>query len=110
MSIDVTGFPFCCTAKVLHGFGGTPTAQSGTGSLLTYKAYREQLASLEESNRRYGYAVLVVTLNSDQKKADKVLLERGYIASPWMSKPNHPDKKLRLYYLPLNPLEPEVTE
>lgn len=102
MKLIARGFPECCTAKVIAGFGETGTASINTYQDTTEEELNTQLNSMENYSKDCGNAVVVITLNSDQKTGDKVLRSRGYKHSKWMSKTQHPLQKLRVYYKALN--------
>lgn len=102
MKLYTTGFPHCCTAKIVYGFGETRTADTNTRAETTEAELHTQLEAKEQYYKRAGDATLIVTLNSAQKTGDKVLRARGYKYSKWMSKGGHPEVKLRVYYKALN--------
>lgn len=102
MKLITRTFPECCTAKVVAGFGETSTASINNRMQTTEEDLITQLRSIERYSRSTGNAVVVVTLNSDQKLGDKVLRSSGYKHSKWMSKTSHSNKKLRVYYKALN--------
>ena len=90
-----TSFPGCCTARVLRDFGGTSLA-------LDRKAGRTKVSIkrwLESQIKNWaGHSCLIVTTNSEQTTANKVLKELGFKHSAWMSKLQHPEAKLRLWW------------
>jgi hypothetical protein len=98
----VFGFPGCCTAKILTGFGQTETAEY---------AFRPENPepSVEELKKEFGSrlnaytggAMFVVITNDEQVNANKALQECGFHSSYWMSKNNHPDTKVKLWWFPL---------
>ena len=102
MELAMRGFPDCCTARVVVGFGETGTASVNTGRQTTEIELNTQLDAKEKYAKSIGNAVVIITLNSDQKTGDKVLRSRGYKHSKWMSKTQHPQQKLRVYYKALN--------
>ena len=102
MKLISRAFPACCTAKIIAGFGETATASVNTSQETTEEELNTQLNSMEKYSKDCGDAVVIITLNSDQKTGDKVLRSRGYKHSKWMSKTQHPKQKLRVYYKALN--------
>ncbi len=93
-------FPYCCTAKIVADLGESDIAAGGNQEV-TKKEVNDYLRKTEVSYRAYGFAVLVVTTNNEQAVANKILKERGYFHSKWMSKSNHPETKVRLWHKPL---------
>ena len=87
-------FPGCCTAFIGHNFGGTPLA-AGKKSV-TAKTEIRQWLKLRINT--HGSGCLVVMTNSQQTAANSVLLELGFKHSAWMSKQQHPESKIRLWW------------
>lgn len=104
--MQVVAFPQCCTANVLIGMGRTHTAgydamrasvSNGTTDMDMTKQFIQQM----NSAKRQGLATLVVTLNSDQTQANRVLesmRKLGWRSSNWMTKRNHKETQLRIWY------------
>jgi hypothetical protein len=88
-------FPNCCTAKILSDFGGTnlsagnqaPTSEDG---MRAWVQQRMQYVSR-------GHVFVVIT-NSAQDVANRVLRELGFSHSKWMSKAQHSESKMRLWW------------
>ena len=99
-------FPQCCTANVLIGMGRTHTAgydamraSGSNGETDTDMA--KQFIRHMDSAKRQGLATLVVTLNSDQTQANRVLesmRKLGWRSSNWMTKRTHKETTLRIWY------------
>lgn len=92
-------FPGCCTANVLSGLGGTTNAEHGIFSSHTASKLKGLIIQ-ELDLFSKDMAVLTITTNDQQKTANKVLGELGFLHSPWMSKEHHSETKLRLWYMP----------
>lgn len=99
-------FPQCCTANILIGMGASPTAgyeaMRASGSNGTTDAeMASQFIRQMDYAKRLGLATLVVTLNSDQTQANRVLesmRKLGWRSSNWMTKRNHKETQLRIWY------------
>ncbi len=102
--MHMTEFPFCCTAKVVVGFEQSLTAEPDK-RLWNYvepssvEVIAKFLVDTIESERGRGHALLTITTNSDQERANKALRKLGFSHSHWMSKPQHTTKKLRLWWV-----------
>ena len=88
-------FPNCCTARILSDFGGTnlsagDRAPTDEDELKTWIHHRMQYTSR-------GHMFVVIT-NSKQNVANRVLRELGFSHSKWMSKAQHSESKMRLWW------------
>ena len=101
LTAPITG---CCTGRIIYGFGHSYVASNGPIRGFPVEDIKKELAELEGVYSRMGMAVVVITLNSDQTTEDKVLRDAGYSHSRWISKKQHPETKLRVYYKPLDQL------
>lgn len=103
--MNVFNFPGCCTANIIAGFGQTKTAEYGIRPLNNDKVDLQHLKNAIERRKQQaidnGLAVLVATVNNQQKVGIKALLECGFTLSPPMYKNNHPETQLILAYCPL---------
>lgn len=95
--MNSASFPGCCTATILHNFGGTDITV-GTRTRKSKEAIRKYLQ--QKLDWAKGYHCLVVITNSEQKAANAVLKELGFEHSDWMSKYHHPESKIRLWWFP----------
>ena len=99
-------FPQCCTANILIGMGASATAgfdamQASRSNGTTDAEMASQFIRHMDNAKRYGLATLVVTLNSDQTQANRVLesmRKLGWRSSNWMTKRNHKETQLRIWY------------
>ena len=104
--MQAVAFPQCCTANVLIGMGASPTAgfdamQASRSNGTTDTDMAKQFIQQMDNAKRYGLATLVVTLNSDQTQANRVLesmRKLGWRSSNWMTKRNHKETALRIWY------------
>jgi len=85
----------CCTALICHDFGGTPLA-SGKKSKVAKAKIKQWLK--EQNRHTLGRRCLVIITNNQQTAANSVLLELGFKHSAWMSKTQHPESKIRLWW------------
>lgn len=100
--IRSTGFTNCCTANTLYGFFSDYSHkladEEDKKKLL--QEYNEMLEKHEQQSKREGNAVVVAITTEKQKVASKILRERGYSHSKWMSSKKY-THKIRLWYLPV---------
>ena len=104
--MQAVAFPQCCTANVLIGMGASHTA--GFGAMEASRTngttdvdMTNQFIRQMDYAKRQGLATLVVTLNSDQTQANRVLesmRKLGWRSSNWMTKRNHKETTLRIWY------------
>lgn len=94
-------FPNCCTAKILTGFGGTLLQENGPYDI-SKKKMEVYLDEQEKVQRLEGKAVVVIATNSQQKRINSVLRQKGYTHSKWMNKSQHPETKVRIWHKALN--------
>ena len=93
--LKVKDFPMCCTSKVLCDFGGTSVADGYVGAhVKTKDLEKEILRAIWD----YGHHCLTAFTNDQQKKANKLLLKHGFQHSVWMSKSQHRNTKIRLWW------------
>ena len=89
------GFPNCCTARILSDFGGTRLS-AGDREPTNEDEMRAWV------QQRMSYAargqVFVIITNSAQDIANKVLRELGFSHSKWMSKAQHRETKMRVWW------------
>ena len=88
-------FPGCCTAFVAHDLGGTHLSEGKQGNIAKAKIKAWLRATRKDLD---GTACLVVMTNDDQQAANSVLLELEFKHSAWMSKEQHPESKIRLWW------------
>ncbi|MCA9333572.1 hypothetical protein KC963_00835 [Candidatus Saccharibacteria bacterium] len=102
-------FPLCCKATVLNGF---PEGDRSHRSMVANEGMlRRELQKFMDYAFKRGHAVIVATLNSDQKLAAKVLEDMGWHSSASMKKMNYPEgvytgqKEIRLWWCQLDEYE-----
>ena len=93
-------FHGCCTATILTGFGGTSTAEYGSYKQPNYSELRDEIVSQLNSTPS-KFAVVTATTNDQQTIANKVLEDLGFKHSKWMTKTQHSETKLRLWFMPM---------
>jgi len=92
-------FPYCCTMKILAGFGQSEVAEGG--SLIVHEDTIR--AFIERKKEEYNHlAALVITTNTEQTIVNKVLVSMGFKKTKWMSKDQHSNTKVRIWWLPLH--------
>ena len=104
--MQAVSFPQCCTANILIGMGNSPTTgfdavQASRNNGTTDADMAKQFIQKMDNAKRHGLATLVVTLNSDQTQANRVLesmRKLGWRSSNWMTKRNHKETQLRIWY------------
>lgn len=92
--MKIVDFPLCCTASIIFDFGGTALS-AGKKEAESVESLRQRLKTLVDI---YGCDLLVAITNSEQKNANKVLLEAEFEHTPWMSKKAHAESKIRLWW------------
>tara|TARA_R110000851_G_scaffold258416_1_gene410878 strand:- start:948 stop:1280 length:333 start_codon:yes stop_codon:yes gene_type:complete len=103
--LKIKNFPHCCTAKVLCGFGQTGTAPEAYNAKFidpTVKQIKTEIGIQLNAAKAMGNAVVTVIVNDEQVNACQALKEAGFLSSDWMSKKNHPETKVMLWWFPLN--------
>lgn len=103
----VKDFPNCCTLSVIVGLGGSSDANVGRFQDYSERHLHDELESKEIRIANEGHSAAVVTTTTEQKAANKVLRERGYRHSAWMSKELHPETKLRIWWKPVEEMKNE---
>ena len=93
--MKLSEFPGCCTAFVAHDLGGTHLSAGKKGKISKTKIKAWLEAQRKELN---GEACIVIITNNDQKAANSALKELGFKHSTWMSKKQHPESKIRLWW------------
>ncbi len=93
-----SGFPACCTGHVILELGGTGT---GAGYYSNRDNTEQDIkAFIHKSISAYpSHAFVAITTNNQQVLANKVLRELGASSSPWMSKKQHPETKVRIWWI-----------
>jgi hypothetical protein len=98
-------FPYCCTMKVLAGFGQSMVAEGGPVN----RSEQEIRGFIEgEKAANANMAALVVTTNDEQTTVNKVLRELGFKGTKWMTKKQHSETKVKIWWLPLNEEVPKA--
>jgi hypothetical protein len=93
--MQTLNFPFCCTGKILADFGDT-VLSSGNKEPQTVEAVVEYI---EKQMAIQSYmAFMTAVTNSDQTAANIALRRLGFNCSNWMTKKQHPNTKVRLWW------------
>jgi hypothetical protein len=90
-------FPHCCTAKLIVDFGESDVAEGGDREV-TYGEVRNYVQGQVQSFYNRQLAMIVATTNSQQTVANKVLEDLGFKHTKWMSKRQHPETRVRLWW------------
>ena len=101
----IKAYPNCCTAKVAVGFGQTRTADyeiRPDGNELSAEEIKAELGNKLNCPSMRGMAMLSCITNNQQVNANKALEEIGFLSSDWMSKTNHPETQVKLWWFPIN--------
>lgn len=94
----------CCTASILCGFGGTNTSEEYILPDEPYKTAEEikdEIDRLVHRRTINGEAVVTAITNDSQTLANEALEDYGFQSSGWLTKPNHPETKVKLWWFPL---------
>lgn len=97
-------FPNCCTGTVAFNFGETDVNGCGNHDVKEL-GLKQQLINILDENKEDGYAFVICTTNSQQPTANKLLKSMGFSHSTWMSKDEHPETKVRIWWMPLEKWE-----
>jgi hypothetical protein len=103
--MQIKYFPNCCTAQVLVGFGQTETADWAirpNNNELSVGKIKARLGQQLNQVKNLGHAVCTAITNDEQVNANQALEECGFLSSDWMTKENHPETKLKLWWFPVN--------
>lgn len=89
--------PYCCTGELIVDFGETDVSEGGNKKITVTdckKYIKDRLESFVNDNKAF---IMVIT-NSEQKAACKALSNLGFSKSPWMSKNQHQETKVRIWW------------
>lgn len=103
--MQVKNYPNCCTAKVIVGFGQTNTADHEIRPVNNELSVGEIKRLIDERLNSYSIqqmATLTCITNDQQVNANKALEELGFYSSDWMSKKQHSETKVKLWWFPIN--------
>jgi hypothetical protein len=101
--MNVEEFTGCCTAKILTGFGQTQTADWDfkPDGVLSVEVIKARLGKVLNEIMVYDGVATVIT-NDQQANANQALEECGFLSSDWMSKKQHPETRIKLWWFPIN--------
>lgn len=102
--MQIKAYPNCCTTKVLVGFGETDTSdwEIRPDNAYTVEDIKKSLGKVLNLKRSRGMATVSCITNNEQLAANQALEECGFLSSDWMSKSNHPETMIKLWWFPLN--------
>ncbi len=95
--LDFTG---CCTAKVIVGLGQTFTAEYEGKDDISVEDLTHALTYEVKRAKLRGMAIVTATTNNEQKTANKALKLAGFKWTPWCSKTQHRETRVRLWFKP----------
>ena len=98
--MNTVNFPACCTAIIINNFGESAVAEGGNKKY-TEEQIEKYIKETVDLHRQFGKALAVVTTNSEQTVANKVLRKLKFKHSKWVSKKQHAETKVRIWYLEL---------
>lgn len=95
----IVSFPGCCTAKIIVDFGQSRASEYGSETP-TYESLRMQVKDRIEFVKRVypGVPLITAITNSEQKIGNKVLRKLGFKGTKWLSKTQHPETKIKMWY------------
>jgi hypothetical protein len=100
-------FPGCCAAEVMFNFGGHANCAVGKYNKRTVDEIKIWIQKIIKARRISGFfpetildPTFVVITNDGQTSANKALRELGFSHSPWIKKKQHPDSRIRIWWLP----------
>lgn len=100
--LDLSPFPGCCKALVLHNFGSC----NHNNAVLNEDEVRADVREAIELCRRNGNAFLTAILSDQQEYAHRILREEGFgRCRKWAEKggPNAGNTRMKIYYYYLQP-------
>ena len=104
----LSGFPACCTAMVLHDFSGSAVASNAHEPATTTEALVEYiLSSIRWDN---SMAFVSATTNNEQTMINSGLELLGFESTPWLSKRAHSETRVKLWWLAIEDVTPELIE
>lgn len=100
--MQLRAFPGCCTAHVLTGFGGTPTASIVPDKTYTDETMFADIAEKLEESHRARMALVFAATTTQQEMANRVLPRIGFIKIDESAKDAHADFALIGWVFRLN--------
>lgn len=91
------GFPNCCTARVLKGFGDGECVYD-SGDYMDHKTRVTRIKRELNMAKADGMGIVTAITSTEQKEGAKALRECGFRSSKWASKDQHPETKIKLWY------------
>lgn len=98
-------FAGCCTAYIISEFGGATYGGHGAWAnpieakkKMSKQDIISELKGHESAAKSEGMAFISTTTNNTQTEANAALEELGWESSEWMSKRNHPDTEVKLWW------------
>lgn len=90
-------FPYCCTASILVDFGESDVAEGGNKNYTTEEIKKYVTAEITSPYAACDAAIVIIT-NSEQTKVNSVLREMEFDHSTWMSKEQHEETQIRIWW------------
>ena len=87
-------FPMCCTALNIYGFGESATSPTSDGSSLTEGWLTDTLENAAEG----GFGIVIAMTTDEQDEANKLFEKHKFQTSGWISKPRHPETRIKLWW------------
>ena len=103
--MQLIDFPVCCTAHIITGLGETPVAEGGFKKITKTEILTKLRQWVENCEH---HAMFVATTNDQQTTANKVLRELHFKHSVWMEKEQHPETKVRLWFINIKELKEKL--
>lgn len=94
-------FPYCCTAKIIADFGESDIAEGGNYEV-TYDSIKDGIIKKYKDWYNQNLAMFVIITNSEQITTNTVLEDLEFMCSDWMSKPQHANTQVKLWWKPLH--------
>ena len=96
--------PHCCTARVAVDFGQSGTAEGGSHQI-SPEYLKSKIRQGVVTQKARGDACMIATTNNEQTVANAVLRELGFQCSGPMSKKQHSQTQVILWWLPYDQID-----
>lgn len=97
MPIRISDFPNCCSASVMHAFGGSRTAMYGREDRPDETKLAAEVAEKMKAQQTMGFGIITAMLTTEQTVAAKVLEGLGWKMVTESHKNKHSETKLQLW-------------
>lgn len=100
--MNLSAFPGCCSASILKNFNEGKHAQTDgyyNFRNVDLKRAKNEIKAFVNRAKDQGDGLVVIITNDTQTYINKVLLAMKVEHSPWCKKKQHPDTRIRVWYI-----------